>query len=251
MHVALADAQSHEFVHHFVVHLMMESVAIARNNYLSKTRSSNGLILKDYFLGSHFIGKILEPFLQGTIVINFYGRHTLIREHDSYVDDMFSVGKEGAVKLISQNMNFTNLVFPMTMTERGFPEDESDGVRNFFYRSDGYKLWNILGHYMQSLVYRFYISDSAVKNDIKLQQFASSLANQDQGNIPGFPGYIHTRHSLTSILTTIAFTSSVVHHVGYSEIIQIGDIMVAGTECSSSYLLLRPSPPYPTQEVDA
>ena len=54
MHVALADAQSHEFVHHFVVHLMMESVAIARNNYLSKTRSSIGIIIKEYFFRISF-----------------------------------------------------------------------------------------------------------------------------------------------------------------------------------------------------
>ena len=37
MHVALADAQSHEFDHHLAIHYMMESVAIARNNYLGKT----------------------------------------------------------------------------------------------------------------------------------------------------------------------------------------------------------------------
>jgi hypothetical protein len=36
MHVALADAQSHEFVHYLAMHFMMESVAIARNNYLGK-----------------------------------------------------------------------------------------------------------------------------------------------------------------------------------------------------------------------
>ena len=36
MHVALADAQSHEFVHHLPIHLMMESVSIARHNHLGK-----------------------------------------------------------------------------------------------------------------------------------------------------------------------------------------------------------------------
>ena len=36
MHVALADCQLHQFVHHLALHLMMEPVAIARNNYLSK-----------------------------------------------------------------------------------------------------------------------------------------------------------------------------------------------------------------------
>ena len=44
MHAALADTQIHEFAHHLRVHLMMESIAIARNNYLGKYRL---IIVKD------------------------------------------------------------------------------------------------------------------------------------------------------------------------------------------------------------
>ena len=40
MHVSMADAQSHEFMHHLAIHMMMEAVAIARNNYLSKTQQT-------------------------------------------------------------------------------------------------------------------------------------------------------------------------------------------------------------------
>ena len=51
MHVALADSQSHEFVHHLAMHLMMESVAIARNNYLGKCgpqlRNINGYFVQE------------------------------------------------------------------------------------------------------------------------------------------------------------------------------------------------------------
>ena len=36
MHAALADTQIHEFAHHLRIHLIMESIAIARNNYLGK-----------------------------------------------------------------------------------------------------------------------------------------------------------------------------------------------------------------------
>jgi len=197
MHVALADAQAHEFVQHLPIHLMMESVAIARNNYL----------------GGHLIGKLLEPHLQGTIVINFYARHTLIREYDSNIDHMFSVGRAGAVKLLSNNMNFKNLNFPKIMTEKGFPEDESDGVRNFFYRSDGYKLWNIFSRYVSSIVYRAYLSDTAVISDNQIQRFASSLANTELGNIPGFPSFIPSRADLVEVITSVIFASSVTHQV--------------------------------------
>eukprot|EP00090_Calanus_glacialis_P043131 TRINITY_DN7631_c0_g1_i7.p1 TRINITY_DN7631_c0_g1~~TRINITY_DN7631_c0_g1_i7.p1 ORF type:complete len:921 (-),score=153.36 TRINITY_DN7631_c0_g1_i7:68-2830(-) len=195
MHVALADAQSHEFVHHLAMHFMMESVAIARNNYL----------------GTHLIGKLLEPHLQGTIIINFYARHTLIREYESNIEKMFSVGRAGALKLLSENINYKNLVFPKIMSERGFPEDESDGVRNFFYRSDGYQLWNMMSRYVSSIVYRSYTSDTAVLLDNQLQKFASSLASTDLGNIPGFPSFFPTREALVEVLTSIIFTSSVQH----------------------------------------
>ena len=36
IHVALADSQSHQFIHHLATHFIMKSVAIARDNYLSR-----------------------------------------------------------------------------------------------------------------------------------------------------------------------------------------------------------------------
>ena len=36
MHVALADGQAHQWVHHLQLHLMIESVAIASHTYLRK-----------------------------------------------------------------------------------------------------------------------------------------------------------------------------------------------------------------------
>ena len=49
MHVALADAQSHEFVHHLPIHLMMESVAIARHNYLGELLDTNYSFINKLF----------------------------------------------------------------------------------------------------------------------------------------------------------------------------------------------------------
>ena len=178
------------------------------------------LLLTNYLIGNHLIGKLLKPFMKGTIFANFYARHTLISQYDSQIDDMFSVGRSGAMKLLSEKMNFRNLVFPKVMTERGFPEDESDGVRNFFYRTDGYKLWHIMSHYVRSIVYRSYLSDSAVILDTQLQQFASSLASKDLGNIPGFPYFILSRAALAETLTTILFSASVVHHVSSFSILR-------------------------------
>ena len=158
------------------------------------------------------IGKLIKPFMQGTILINFNGRNSLFKEKD-VVDQVFSVGVSGALKLIEDNTNFSNLNFPKTMEERGFPEDESDGVKDFFFRNDGYKLWNILKLYVQRIVYKIYPADSSVSKDIKLQEFSRSIADKSRGNIAGFPAAIHTRGSLVTTLTMILFTPSVFHQV--------------------------------------
>ena len=117
------------------------------------------------------------------------------------------------MQILTQNMNFKTLDFPKTMTEKGFPEDESDGVKNFFYRSDGYQLWNIFSRYVSSIVNSAYVSDQAVIQDNQLQQFASSVANKNQGNVPGFPSVISTRSDLIEVLTSVIFASSVMHQV--------------------------------------
>ena len=167
-----------------------------------------------FILGSHhLIGKLMKPFMQGTILINFYGRHTLLAEKDGIFDDLFSVGRSGAMEILINNNNFSNLDFPKSMEERGFPEDGSDGVKDFFFRSDGYKLWNILKGYVQGIVDKIYPSDSSVSQDKKLQEFSRSLADKDKGNIAGFPAAIHTRESLVTTLTIILFTPSVLHQV--------------------------------------
>ena len=213
MHVALADAQAHEFVHHLPLHFIIEAVAIARNNYLGRLMSNRHEYVQIIFLGSHLIGKILEPHMQGTIEINFLAQHTLLRENNPKIDQVVSVGKAGALMLVSNNINFKNLNFPQIMAEKGFPEDESDGVRNFFYRSDGYKLWNIFSRYVTNIVYRFYLSDTKVKGDNQIQRFASSLANRELGNITGFPSSIPTRADLVEVITSIIFAASATHHV--------------------------------------
>lgn len=69
----LADSQVHEFRHHLSLHLMLEAVAVARHNSLT----------------GHPVGRLLAPHTQGTVLINFYARQTLISQVNSQVDSMF------------------------------------------------------------------------------------------------------------------------------------------------------------------
>ena len=48
------------------------------------------------------------------------------------------MGKEGAIQLIAEEMlgrySWPAAAFPTMMEERGFPKNQSDGLRNYHYR---------------------------------------------------------------------------------------------------------------------
>jgi len=200
MHVALADAQIHEFPHHLRDHLVMEAVSIARHNHLGD---------------SHIIGRLLKPHMTMTIFMNFAARHSLVKPEDSIVQNQFSVGRNGALKLISDEMSnkyfWQNMTFPRMMEEKGFPENKADGLKQYHYRDDGFKLWNALHNYVGKVVNGNYPSEQEVEKDEKLTEFFASLADPNQGNIPGFPRTPGDRAELTETLTSMIFTASVQH----------------------------------------
>lgn len=200
MHVALADAQIHEFPHHLRDHLVMEAVSIARHNHLGD---------------SHIIGRLLKPHMTMTIFMNFAARHSLIKPKDSLTQQQFSVGRYGALKLISDEMLnkyfWQNMTFPRMMEEKGFPENQTDGLQQYHYRDDGFKLWNALHNYVDKVVNGSYPSEQEVEKDEKLTEFFASLADPKRGNIPGFPRTPGDRAELTETLTSMIFTASVQH----------------------------------------
>ena len=199
MHVANADAQIHEFPSHMKIHFVMEAIAVGVHNFLS----------------GHLLGRLLEPHVKGTIFMNIIVRSLLGNQNNSFFEKAFSVGRNGALKLISENFrnvfNFEEAAFPRMMAERGFPQDESDGVTDYYYRRDGFKLWDILLKYADGVVDKIYKDDLEVEKDEALKQFTQSMSDENQGNIPGFPQHIKTKEVLTETLTNIIFTGSVQH----------------------------------------
>lgn len=201
MHVSLADAQVHEFAHHLRDHFVMEAISIARHNWLED---------------DHFIGKLLKPHMTGTIFINFAARHSLVAPKNSLVQRMFSVGREGAMQLISEEMSsrysWPEVAFPRMMEKRGFPQDPGpDGLKDYHYRDDGFALWDALHQYVEGVVQHTYLTDEEVREDKNLTGFHASLADPKRGNIPGFPEKPVSREQLTDTLTSIIFTGSVQH----------------------------------------
>merc|ERR550534_131450 len=70
--------------------------------------------------------------------MNFAARHSLIKPKDSLTQQQFSVGRYGALKLISDEMLnkyfWQNMTFPRMMEEKGFPENQTDGLQQYHYR---------------------------------------------------------------------------------------------------------------------
>jgi len=193
LHVSQAMAQVHEFQHHLPLHLLMETVALSTHNKIG---------------AEHWVGRLLKPHLQGTILINLAAKETLLEPSpDNIAESSFAVGMEGALALARTGYNFTWLDFPSMMSAQGFPSDRSEGLQHFHYRDYGFRLWRILHRFVSSVVSLHYPTHQSVAEDLSLQSWARSLAPI------GFPSSLPTTSSLSHALTTIIFGASAQHQV--------------------------------------
>ncbi|XP_078722908.1 polyunsaturated fatty acid 5-lipoxygenase-like [Lampetra fluviatilis] len=200
IHVGCAENQMHQFVSHLALtHLLMEPFAIAVHNYLGP---------------KHALGRLLRPHCTDTIGINYVARHTLIAAVGPLTNSTFAVGTVGGLRLAVesfQRYHFMEMSFPRELQNRGFDAAGSDGLEDFLYRDDGFKLWRVLGTYVREVVCRHYHTDADVLHDKGLQDFAAALADRRRGNVTGFPSPITTRELLMECLTNIIFTASAQH----------------------------------------
>ncbi|XP_035677678.1 polyunsaturated fatty acid 5-lipoxygenase-like [Branchiostoma floridae] len=198
MHVTCADAQYHNFLSHLLLtHLAMEPIVVAANHCLS---------------ADHPILCLLKPHFKDTIAINFLARHTLISRILPVTDPEFSVGTGGGLMMCVlrwKQYNFMKESFPEQLKKRGFDEDRSDGLEDYYYRDDGMELWNILKKYVTSAVEESYKTDQEVDGDKELQAF-SKMTCMD-GQVHGFPYYIDSKGLLQEVLTNIIFNMSAQH----------------------------------------
>jgi arachidonate 5-lipoxygenase len=201
MFVACADIQVHQFGYHLAIsHLGNEPVSVAINRKLPE-----GHALKD----------LLLPHFKDTIGINFGARLALVtKPEQAFTNSTFAVGTEQGRQLASviwQKFDFFDYSFPKELEKRGFYRDGRDGLGDYFYRDDGFKVWDAIGNYCQNFVYRHYKNDQDVANDKDLQAFCYDLSAKEFGNYPGFPTQILTRDLLFQCLQIIIWNAGPLH----------------------------------------
>jgi arachidonate 5-lipoxygenase len=166
IHTACTDDQFHQFVVHLgSTHLAIEPFAISHHNALPK---------------EHPIAKLLKPHLQETIGINYLARQTLISKVVPFTDRTFATDTAGGLQLVlkaCRRWDFFGMSFPQQLFKRGFDEQGSDGVEDFFFRDDGFKIWNAISEYVGNVVGAVYANDNAVAADKDLQAWVAETAD--------------------------------------------------------------------------
>uniref|UniRef100_A0A3P9H7A9 Lipoxygenase domain-containing protein n=1 Tax=Oryzias latipes TaxID=8090 RepID=A0A3P9H7A9_ORYLA len=96
------------------------------------------------------------------------------------------------------NLTYKSLCIPDDIKERGLED-----VKNFHYRDDGLKLWDII--FVKDTLSYYYKEDSEVKKDKELQKWIQEIFEH------GFLSETETGEQILSFVTMVMFTCSVQH----------------------------------------
>uniref|UniRef100_A0A1A8QD00 Arachidonate 5-lipoxygenase n=1 Tax=Nothobranchius rachovii TaxID=451742 RepID=A0A1A8QD00_9TELE len=197
--VRSADFQYHQNVTHLLrTHLITEVFAIAMFRQLPAV---------------HPVFKLLIPHIRFTIAINTKAREQLICEHGIF-DKANATGGGGHVQLIqkaTKDLTFRSLCFPDAIKSRGV--DSEEDLPTYFYRDDGYKVWDATKSFVSDVVSIYYNSDERVREDEEIQAFvkdACSFGMQDFDHCE-FPKSLKSLDELIEYLTVVIFTASAQH----------------------------------------
>ena len=200
MHVACADNQVHQWLAHLgFAHLAMEPFAIAWHNALPQ---------------DHVLHALLAPHFHDTIGINFLARQTLVSDVAPFTDRTFSTGTAQALKIFLAAWNqydFFARGFAAQLEARGFDEAGTDGLDDYLYRDDGFRVWNAIGTYVQGVIEAAWTTDDAVASDPAIQAWCQELTDPDRGDVPGFPKVITSRQHLVQTVQTLIWCVSAAH----------------------------------------
>ncbi|XP_077352096.1 polyunsaturated fatty acid 5-lipoxygenase-like [Festucalex cinctus] len=199
MWVRSSDFQHHQTVTHLLrTHLISEMFAVAMFRQLSAV---------------HPVFKLLIPHVRFTIAINTKAREQLICKRGLF-DKANATGGGGHVQLIQKTMKtltFRSLCFPDMIKARGM--DSKQELPNYFYRDDGYKVWEATKSFVSDVIGIYYSSDEKVQGDEEIQTFVRDVRDYGMKDFRHceFPRSLQSREDLVEYLTVIVFTASAQH----------------------------------------
>ncbi|MCW8931597.1 MAG: lipoxygenase family protein [Gammaproteobacteria bacterium] len=203
LHLKCADNQVMQFVWHLGFgHLAVEPFAVAFHNSFPDSID-------------HPIKDLLMPHFKDTIGINYVARHTLVSNVMPFTDDTFSTGTAQGLSIMLNawlKWDFNDSSFPNQLAKRGFDRGD-DGIKNYYFRDDGFKLWDIFGEYTTDFVNAAYTSDNDVAEDTTIKAWISEMRSPDKANISSFPEVINTKQMLVSVLQNIIWKTSAGHAI--------------------------------------
>jgi arachidonate 15-lipoxygenase len=205
--VQIADGNYHEFISHLGgTHLRMEPIAIATYRKLPL---------------EHPLGALLRPHFEGTLFINDSAVKGLVNPGGTV--DKVAAGTLASSLLLSVKgakeypFSFNKSFLPMTLKNRGV--DDPQFLPNYPYRDDALLIWNAIRDWVSSYLKLFYEDDSAVQNNLEIQDWIKDLTDPNGGQMTEIgeqtddnaTPQIKTLAYLIEAVTLIIFTSSANH----------------------------------------
>ncbi|XP_008427822.1 polyunsaturated fatty acid 5-lipoxygenase [Poecilia reticulata] len=197
--VRSADFQHHQNITHLLrTHLMTEVFGIAMFRQLPAV---------------HPAFKLLIPHIRFTIAINTKAREQLICECGIF-DKANATGGGGHIQLVQKGtkmLTFRSLCFPDMIKSRGM--DSTEELPTYFYRDDGYKVWEATKSFVSDVIGIYYTSDERVQGDEEIQAFVKDVCSFGMQDFDycEFPKSLKTRDELVEYLTVVIFTASSQH----------------------------------------
>uniref|UniRef100_A0A8C6T4N3 Lipoxygenase domain-containing protein n=1 Tax=Neogobius melanostomus TaxID=47308 RepID=A0A8C6T4N3_9GOBI len=145
----------------------------------------------------HPLYKLLIPHTRFTLHINLLSRQT--------------ASAEGITKLMRRShsaVTYESLCIKDNIKERGL-----ESVPNFYYRDNGFKLWDIIEKFVKGVLTYYYKKDEEIKRDTELQEYIKSIFEHGFGSREetGIPQKFETVDELVKFVTFVIFTSSAQH----------------------------------------
>lgn len=158
----------------------------------------------------HPLHKLLLPHTRYTLQINLLARKRLISEDGSF--PTFSASNEKGMTTVLRRslsvLKYKNLCIKDDIADRGL-----ESMPNYYYRDDGFKLWDIIEKFVEGVLTHYYKNDEDVKEDTELQNYIQEIFEHGfhSKEDSGIPQTFQTVAEVVKFSTMVIFISSAQH----------------------------------------